>query len=73
MINRDIIVRYIPLPWSVGGFVSEDADGFYNIYINSRLSMGQQAQALKHELEHIANEDIDSNVPIWLVEKLRRA
>lgn len=37
------------------GFVCEDADGFYNIYVNKNCSYEQQQETIRHELDHIEN------------------
>lgn len=37
----------------VKGFVCEDADGHYNIYVNKDHTREQQMQTIRHELEHI--------------------
>ena len=50
-------MRYINLPCSVRGLTVMDNEGFYNIYINARLSFEHQKKALMHELEHIIRND----------------
>jgi len=50
-------VRYINLPCSVRGLTVMDNENFYNIYINARLSLTHQHDALMHELEHINRND----------------
>ena len=37
-----------------------DSDGFYNMYINSRLSYEEQKKAIAHEMKHIARGDFFS-------------
>lgn len=39
--------------------VSENADGSYTIFINSRLSSNQQLEAYNHAMEHIRNADFE--------------
>ena len=34
-----------------------DESGFFNIYVNSRLSICKQSKAIDHELEHIFRDD----------------
>ena len=46
----------------------ENDDG-YNIYINSRLSEDQKRKALKHEVDHIENDDFYNDKPIEEIEK----
>lgn len=62
-------VRLVDLPPRVGGMVSMDDDGFYNIYLNARLSREMQRAALRHELEHIADDDLYNTRPITEVER----
>lgn len=52
-------VRYIDLPCSIKGLTVMDKDGFCNIYINSRLSLETQREALRHELTHVSRSDFD--------------
>ena len=56
----DYIIRYIDLPYTVKGVTVRDETGFYNIYINSRLSWEEQWKAVNHELEHILRDDFDN-------------
>lgn len=56
----DFIVRYIDLPITVKGVTVMDCNGFYNIYINARLSFDAQKKAIAHEMEHIARGDFFS-------------
>lgn len=65
-------VRLVDLPSRVGGMVSMDDEGFYNVYINSRLTWERQRKALRHELEHIADDDLYNAQPIEAVENKRR-
>ena len=58
--NLDYCIRYIDLPCTVNGMTVQDIDGFYNIYINSRLNFEQQNKAIQHEMCHIARGDFDS-------------
>jgi hypothetical protein len=55
--NADYVVRLVPLPDGVHGCVSEDADGFCSIYINSKDGYHRQRKAYKHEKKHIENND----------------
>ena len=57
----DYIIRSADgLTAKVKGFVCEDADGVYNIYVNKNCSHEQQQETIRHELDHIENGDIDS-------------
>jgi hypothetical protein len=48
----DYFVRYLPLPYHVGGATTLNNDGTYNIYLNSRHYADRQWKALLHELGH---------------------
>ena len=50
---NNIIVRYVPLPASVKGFVKEDAAGDYNVYIREQDPTPVQQETYRHELAHI--------------------
>ena len=55
----------------VKGFVCEDADGYYNIYVNKDHTREQQMQTIRHELEHIENADMESPSPADQLENKR--
>ena len=48
-----IIVRYIPMPYTIHADTRKDANGDYNVYLNSLISSEAQEEAYLHELEHI--------------------
>ena len=66
----DYIVRYIDLPITVKGATVMDYDGFYNIYINSRLSYEEQKKTIAHEMEHIVRGDFFSYATLEDVETM---
>ena len=70
MINLDYCVRFIDLPLTTKGVTVEDANGFFNIYINENLSVEQQQQALEHEMRHICRGDFDNEKSLWDAETL---
>lgn len=57
ILTASIYVRKIPLPWRVRAFTLPDEQGDFNVYINEKLSAEQQNMSLRHELQHIINED----------------
>ena len=59
----------MPLPVGVRAFTLPDADGDYNVYLNSRLSAEQQRRSLQHERMHIARNDFYKDVSACLIEK----
>jgi hypothetical protein len=48
-----MIIRKIDLPIGVDGITVLDENGDYNVYLNDRLSYDAQAEAFRHEVEHI--------------------
>lgn len=57
----EVIIRYISLPCRIKGFVREDCDGNYNIYINANQSFETQQKTLEHELKHIDTDDFHND------------
>ena len=55
----DYTVQYVSLSGRVKGFSTKGIDDDYVIFINKNLNYEQQLDAFKHELEHIANGDLD--------------
>ena len=71
--GRDFCVRLVDFPdATIGGSVIEDADGFNNVYINSRRSIEAQRESLRHEVRHIARDDFHNGLPIDVVESGER-
>lgn len=64
----DCTVRLVDLPVTVRGLVVEDETGWPSIYLNARLSREMQREALRHELDHIAEDDLYNTQPIEAVE-----
>lgn len=63
-------VREVSLPFEVRGIVTPNAeDDSFSIYINSRLSDDQKRKALKHEIDHIENNDFYNDKTIEEVER----
>ena len=56
----DIFVHYIDFKNSIPATSTANEDGTYSIFINSRLSHNQQADAYIHELKHILQLDFES-------------
>lgn len=65
---NQVIIRYRNMPCQIKGFVSEDPDGDYNIYINSKLPYIVQTEVLIHELEHITREDLNNDFSLSQIE-----
>lgn len=67
--GQDYVLRCVPFPnCAADGAIVKHPDGMPNIYINTRVSTERQISALKHELEHLANDDLYSDEPIWMIE-----
>lgn len=64
----NIIIRVLDLPTITKGFVREDFDGDYNVYINAKFNEETQAVTLKHELKHIIRRDLDNDWPLAVIE-----
>ncbi len=48
-----MIIRKLDLPTGVNGITVLDENGDYNVYLNAQLSYDAQADAFRHEVEHI--------------------
>lgn len=72
---EDIIIRLDDqMPHGLNGFVTMDANGDYNVFINGRLCQKKQQEALEHELSHISHGDLAQRhrVPAHIIEAQRR-
>lgn len=68
--DDDYIVRLVDLPYTVRGMVSDDGSGFYNIYLNARMTREMNQKSFAHEIAHLVNDDFTNDRPIRLVEGL---
>ena len=64
-----VIIRIINLPYGVKGMTVKDAEGDYNIYLNGRYSSDVQADAFRHEVEHIRLGHFYQDRPVSEMEK----
>lgn len=56
--GRDYIVRVICMAKGVHGCVSQDCNGFFNVYVNANDSIERQREAVDHEVKkHIEGDD----------------
>ena len=62
-------IREIHMPASCRGFVLEDCNGDYNIYINQDLSPEAKLRTLRHEQTHIRMGDTHSDLPVVDIEE----
>lgn len=63
-------IIYMDMPCSLKAFVSVD-DGFYNIFVNSRLCCEQNMKSIEHEFSHILNMDFENFSHVDRIEKIR--
>lgn len=63
-------IRYVDMPYTTKGMTIEDADGFYNIYINASLSIEEREEAIKHEIRHLERKDFDTKKSLFEAEAL---
>lgn len=61
------------LPTSVRGFTKGNADGSYTIVLNACFDRETQLKTCKHELEHILEDDLDSEASVQEIESVRHA
>ena len=69
----DVFVRTLHLPGSIKGFSRRNPDGTVTVIINEDLDLETQYEVVEHELEHIANEDCDSDKSADSIEAIRHA
>lgn len=67
---NEYCIRFIPLPFTTKGMTVVDSEGFFNIYINSNLSMETQQEAIKHELLHMRRSDFDIEKSLFEAETM---
>lgn len=68
-IPDDVFIRMVSLPLSVKAVTLPNADGSYDIYVNSSLTLEQRSAVVLHELEHIRHDDFYRPVPVPLAEQ----
>ena len=65
-----IIVRLIDMPLCIKAVTIPSEDGAFNVYVNARYSHEEQDMAIKHEINHIYNNDFCNSLSIVEVENL---
>ena len=70
--GADYFVRVIDFPKGVNrvGFVLLNSDGTYSVYLNARASVHAQKKAMRHECNHMANDDMYGDKSILSIEKV---
>jgi hypothetical protein len=61
----DYRVIMLEMPGDILACVKFDGNGYPTIYINDLLSLPAKREALRHELRHIQNGDIDNALTIY--------
>lgn len=69
----DIYARTAHLPGSIRGFSRQNPDGSVTIIINEDLDMQGRIKAFEHEMEHIINDDFNSDLSADYIEAVRHA
>ena len=67
-IGIDVHLLGYPLPQNIKGFLIED-QGQYIIYINDQVSLEEQQKAIKHEINHLINNDIKNEDDVKDIER----
>ena len=65
----EIICRLISLPAKINAITVVDENGFFNVYVNSNLSLIEQQRAFKHECQHIKKNHFFINKSIHSCEQ----
>lgn len=53
----DYFVYFQPMHGSIGGYITPNPDGTFSVYLNERLSREQNMKTMRHEFQHIQNND----------------
>lgn len=67
--NADYFVRLIPMPPNIGGILSPNEDGTFNVYLNAAKFREDLIDDYIHEYEHMDNDDFSNGKPIKEIEK----
>ena len=68
--GADYFVRLVDFPLGVGsnGMLLLNEDGTYSVYLNARASADKQKKAMRHEYDHLANDDMYGDKDIRNIE-----
>ena len=59
---RDFIVRLVNFPTTkIRACITPNEDGTHTILVNAKLSTYQQAKAVKHEIDHFYENDLEKS------------
>lgn len=65
-----IFIREMKMPLTIRAFTIPDANGDFNIYINTDLSDSAKKKALEHEKIHISRNDFQKDFSAKLIESI---
>lgn len=70
--GADYFVRLVDFPLGVGsnGMLLLNDDGTYSVYLNARASADKQKKAMRHEYDHMANDDMYGDKDIRNIERI---
>lgn len=70
--GADYFVRFIDFPndANCGGMVLLNDDGTFSVYLDPRRSPERIKKTMRHEMHHMANDDMHGNKDIRNIEKL---
>ena len=66
---QDVYIKIIELPLKVKGVTIPNSDGYFCVFINSKLSKEEQQLAINHESMHIKLNHFYNNKPIFVNEQ----
>lgn len=64
---ENIKTVFIDMPTTIKAYTILK-DDFYTIVINAKISSDMQRMAFYHELYHIKNKDLESDMPVGMIE-----
>ena len=69
--GADFFVRIVDFPVGAGchGMVILNEDGTYSVYLDARVNTDTQKDAMRHEYDHMANDDMYGDKDIWELEE----
>lgn len=60
--TQDVNTFIVDLPTSIKSFVRQNDDMTVTIVLNARISREERILAYKHELDHLNNDDLSSDI-----------
>lgn len=72
---NNVNVKYVDLPCTIRAMTVRDCtdDEHYTIVLNSRMSSEMNRTSYLHEIEHIDNDDFQSDLSVQEIEHLRHS